>query len=85
MGLVIIGRTRNFSWGAGGWRWPRLNDDNDSQDIYVCVYICMYVCMYDPLITTLMNFQTSILRFASLNVKHRDKFVSFGMCMRFFK
>ena len=72
MGLVIIGRARNFSWGA-----------DDSQDIYVCVY--MYVCMYDPLITALMNFQTSILRFASLNVKHKDKFVSFGMCMRFFK
>ena len=42
--------------------------------------------MYDSLITALKNFQTSTSTFASPNVKHKDKFVSFGMSMmRFFK
>ena len=40
----------------------KLNDHIDSK------YLCVYVCMSNPLITTLMNFQTLISRFVSPNV-----------------
>ena len=51
-----------------------------------CVFINLCIYMYDSLITALKNFQTSTSTFSSPNVKHKDKFVSFGMCMmRFFK
>ena len=42
---------------------------------------CNYVCMSKALITALIKiFQTTFSKFVSPNVKHINKFISFGMC-----